>query len=140
MIRLWCPRVDLDRVLERNHQELDPLVFDDLKVNGTLQIAHIDPAVAALHLLLLLECTYSELVWPVVPLSYVSLAPTYIGQAIGAQNLRLQPRQIVDANAILLARNGDQNVLALEHLHLLEASTRDQLVHLQKHGAKTKRH
>lgn len=55
---------------------------------------------------------------------------THIGQAVGAQNFRLQPRQVVDANAILLARNGDQNVLALEHLHLLEATARDQLVYL----------
>lgn len=52
VVRLRGPCVDLDRVLKRNHQELDALVLDDLEVYGALQVAHIDPAVAAFDLLL----------------------------------------------------------------------------------------
>lgn len=52
VVRLRGPCVDLDRVLQRNHQELDALVLDDLEVNGALQIANVDPAVAAFDLLL----------------------------------------------------------------------------------------
>lgn len=94
VVRFGCPRVDLDRVLERNHQKLDPLVLDDLEVDRTLQITHVDPPVAALHLL--------------------------ISHSVGSQDLGLEPGQVVHADAVLLAGNGDQDVLALEHLHLLE--------------------
>lgn len=52
MIWFRSPRVNLDRVLQSYHQELDALVFDDFEVNGTLQVAYVDPAIATLDLLL----------------------------------------------------------------------------------------
>lgn len=51
VVGLGRPRVDLDGVLERDHQELDPLVLHDAEVHRALQLAHVDPAVAPLHLL-----------------------------------------------------------------------------------------
>lgn len=142
VVGLRGPGVDLDRVLQGDHQELDALVLDDLEVDGTLQVADIDPAVAPFDLLLLVRSNAKkkQRLFSAVFRSrkaHREKERTYVGQAISAQNFRLQPRQIVDANAILLARNRHQNVLALEHLHLLEATARDQLIDLVTHTYKT---
>jgi len=37
---------------------------------------------------------------------------------------RLEPRQIVDSDLVLLARDCDKNVLTFEHFKLLKASSR----------------
>lgn len=38
---------------------------------------------------------------------------THIGETIGAQDLRLEPGQVVDPHAVLLSGYGHQYVLAL---------------------------
>lgn len=53
MIRLRRPRINLNRVFQCNHKEFDSFVFDDLEVNGALQVANVDPSVAAFDLLLM---------------------------------------------------------------------------------------
>lgn len=53
MIRLRRPRINLNRVFQCNHKEFDSFVFDDLEVNGALQVANVDPTVAAFDLLLM---------------------------------------------------------------------------------------
>lgn len=102
MIRAGCPSVNLDAVAQRYDEELDLFVFDDLEVDGTLEVAHVDPAVAFLDIL--------------------------IANALGAQDLGLEPREVVNAHPVLLARHRHQNILALEHFHLLESTTRYQLI------------
>lgn len=52
VVGLRRPRVDFDRILERNDQELDPFVLDDLEVDRPLQVTDVDPSVAAFHLLI----------------------------------------------------------------------------------------
>ena len=49
--------------------------------------------------------------------------------AFSAEDFRLEPRQIVDADAVLFARNSDENVLTFKHLHLLESTPRYQLIY-----------
>ena len=44
MVGFGGPGVDLDGVAQRNDQELDALVLDDLEVDGAGQIAHVDPS------------------------------------------------------------------------------------------------
>ena len=51
MVGFGCPGVDLNTLSERDHEELDALELDDLKVDGAVQVAHVDPAVPSLHLL-----------------------------------------------------------------------------------------
>lgn len=36
VVWLWSPGIDLDRVLQRYHQELDSFVFHYFEVNSTL--------------------------------------------------------------------------------------------------------
>ena len=49
--------------------------------------------------------------------------------ALVFENFALEPGQVVDSDLALLARDGDQDVLALQHLHLLETPSWDQRVH-----------
>ena len=97
VIRAWRPSVDLDAVTQSNDEEFDLFIFDDLKVDRALEVADIDPAVAFLNVL--------------------------IANALGSQNLGLEPREVVNAHSILFARHRHQDVLTLEHFHLLESST-----------------
>lgn len=87
VVGLRRPGVDLDRVLERNDQELDPFVLDDLEVDRPLQIAHVDPSVAAFDLL--------------------------ISHSVGPEDFGLQPGQVVHSHSVLFAGYGHQDVLSL---------------------------
>lgn len=100
VVGLRGPGVDLDGLAQRDHQKLDPLVLDDLEVDGALQVADVDPA-----------------------------GPTLDG-VVRSQDLGLEPREVVDSDAVLLAGYRDQDVLTLENLHLLEAASGNQLVNL----------
>ena len=120
VVRLRRPCVNLDGVAQRDDEELDSLVLDDLEVDRALEVADVDPSGA--------------------PLDGV----------VRPQNLRLEPREVVDPHSVLLAciqlkiryillklifdhpltRNGDEDVLPLEDLHLLEAPPGDELVDL----------
>ena len=97
MIRAGRPSVDLDAVTQRDDEEFNFLIFDDLEMNRALEVAHINPAVALLDIL--------------------------VADALGAQNFGLEPREVVNADAVLLARYRHQNVLAFQHFHLLEPPT-----------------
>lgn len=97
VIRTRCPGVDLDAVTQGNDEELDLFIFDDFEVNGSLQIANIDPAVSFFDIL--------------------------VANALGAQNLGLEPREVVNADTVLLARHSDEDVLTFEYFHLLESPT-----------------
>ena len=44
--------------------------------------------------------------------------------------LALEPREVIDAHSVLLPRDGHEDVLTLQHLHLLEPSPGDQLINL----------
>lgn len=103
MIGTRRPGVDLDTVSQCDDQELYFLVLDNLEMNRALEVSDVDPAVALLH---------------------VRVADTFRSKDLG-----LEPREIVDADAVLFARNRHQNVLTLEHLHLLEPTPRYQLIH-----------
>lgn len=59
----------------------------------------------------------------------VMYSATANAYSFGLHDFRSQVGQRVDAQAALAARNGHQNVLRLEHLHLLERPPRDQRVH-----------
>ena len=48
MIGFGCPGVDLNAIFQSNNQEFDPLIADNLEVDGSLEIAHIHPAVPLL--------------------------------------------------------------------------------------------
>ena len=48
--------------------------------------------------------------------------------AFGAEYFRFEPWEIVNADAVLFPWNGDEDILAFEHLHLLESSPRYQLI------------
>lgn len=50
--------------------------------------------------------------------------------AVRTQDLALQPGEVIDAYPVFLAADRYQNILALEHLHLLKASSADQLINL----------
>lgn len=102
VIRAWRPGVDLDAVTQGNDEEFDLFIFDNLEVDRALEVADIDPAVAFLNIL--------------------------VANALGAQNLGLEPREVVNADSVLLARHRHQDVLTFEHFHLLESPTRYQLV------------
>jgi len=102
VIRAWRPGVDLDAVTQGNDEEFDLFIFDNLEVDRALEVADIDPAVALLNVL--------------------------VANALGAQNLGLEPREVVNADPVLLARHRHQDVLTFEHFHLLEPPTRYQLV------------
>ena len=97
VIRAGRPSVDLDAVTQRDDEEFNFLIFDDLEMNRALEVAHINPAVALLDIL--------------------------VADALGAQNFGLEPREVVNADAVLLARYRHQNVLAFQHFHLLEPPT-----------------
>ena len=99
MVGFGRPGVDLDGVSQRNHQELDPLVLDNLEVYCRREISHIDPAGLALNVV------------------------------VGAQDLGLEPGEVVHAYAILFPRDGDEDILSLQHFHLLEPAPGDQLIH-----------
>ena len=90
VVGLWGPGVDLDGVPQGNDQKFDPLVFDDFEVNCPLEVAHIDPTIPPLL------------------------------SVVRPENLRLEPRQVVDPHSVLFAWDGHQDVLALKHFHLLE--------------------
>ena len=42
---------------------------------------------------------------------------------ISSKDFGLEPRQVIDSNAVLLSANSDKNVLTFQNLHLLEATT-----------------
>ena len=44
MVGFGRPGVDLDGLPQRDHEELDPLVLDDLEVHGAGEVADVDPA------------------------------------------------------------------------------------------------
>ena len=73
VVRLRRPCVNLDGVAQRDDEELDSLVLDDLEVDRALEVADVDPSGA--------------------PLDGV----------VRPQNLRLEPREVVDPNSVLLA-------------------------------------
>ena len=50
IVGLGRPRVDLDAVLEGDHEELDTLVLDDLEVDAALELADVHPALLVLAL------------------------------------------------------------------------------------------
>ena len=52
MVGFRRPGVDLDALSQRDHEELDALELDDLEVDGSVEVADVDPAVPPLHLLL----------------------------------------------------------------------------------------
>ena len=106
VIGFGCPGVNFDRVLQGNDQELDAFILDYLKVNGALNVPLVQPAVAF-----------------VVHATQTVLCP---------QNLVLQPRQIVHSQPILLPANRHQDILILQHLHLLETSSMDQLINCKQ--------
>ena len=54
-----------------------------------------------------------------------SVSHTY---CIRLEDLRFEPGEVVDTDFVFLARDGDQDVLSLQNLHLLEPSSRDQRV------------
>ena len=98
VVGLRRPRVDLDALLERYHEELDPLVLDDPEVYAPLELAHVHPPL---------------LVFP-----------------LGLEYLRLQPRQVIHPDLVLLPGDRHEYVLRFEDFHELEAPPGDQLVHL----------
>ena len=51
MVGFGRPGVDLHLVTKSDHQELDPLVLDNLKVHAPFQVAYIGPAVSLVILL-----------------------------------------------------------------------------------------
>lgn len=51
MVRLGSPSVNLDGIPQSDHQELYPLVFDDLEMHGAVQVSHVDPTTPSVHLL-----------------------------------------------------------------------------------------
>ena len=75
VVGLGGPGVDLDGVAQRDDEELDSLVLDDLEMDRALEVADVDPAGAPLD----------GIVCP--------------------QNLRLEPREIIDPHSVLLAWN-----------------------------------
>ena len=100
VVGLRGPGIDLDGLAKRDDQKLDPLVLDDLEVDGALQVADVDPSGASLD------------------------------GVVRSQDLGLEPGQVVDSDTVLLAGNRDQDVLTLKNLHLLESTPGDQLVNL----------
>lgn len=100
MIGSRRPRVDGNALRNADHKEFDALVANNLKVDGALQIADVHPPVSLFRLL----------------------------KALGAEDLLLQPRQIVDTNSPLAAAYRNQNVLALQNSHLIKAASSDQMV------------
>ncbi len=60
--------------------------------------------------------------------SVVSSAPCTHTDGVPLEDLRLEPGQVVHADLVLLAGDGDQYVLPFQYLHLLEPSARYQLV------------
>ena len=51
------------------------------------------------------------------------------------EDLGLEPGQVVDSHLVLAAGDGDEDVLTLQHIHLLEPPARDQLVHWTHTGS-----
>jgi len=123
VVWLRSPRVDLYRFFQCYHKEFDALVFDNFEVNSALQIANVDPSIAPLHLLLEKEIRKLDFLKTVSDRFNTNLT-----SAVSSKDLGLEPREIVDSDSVLLSRNCDQNVLALEHFHLLEPTARNELV------------
>ena len=87
-------------------------------MNGTAEIPHVDPASPSLYCGAVSSEEKRE-VKPGLGLERSSLLPEY---------LALQPGQVVDPHSVLLPGYCDEDVLALQDLHLLEPPPGDQLV------------
>ncbi len=66
--------------------------------------------------------------WTNLKISDVDPSGAPLDGVVGSEDLGLEPGQVVDANAVLLAGYCDQNVLTLQNFHLLEAASWNQLV------------
>ena len=56
------------------------------------------------------------------------------------EDLGLEPGQVVDSHLVFAAGDGDEDVLTLQHVHLLEPPARDQLVHWTHTGSEVTGH
>ena len=52
----------------------------------------------------------------------------YTDPALRSHDLLLEPTEVVDSNPLLPSTDRHQNILAVQHGHLLKATTGDQLV------------
>lgn len=52
VIRLWRPGINFNTVFECNNKEFNTFIFDNFKMNCSLEVTDIDPSIASFNLLL----------------------------------------------------------------------------------------
>lgn len=74
-----------------------------------------------------MNLTYFE-VNTVLHLSNIHVTASFVIRVARLEDFRLQKGEVIDADLVLFAADSDENILALEHLHLRESPARNQVI------------